>query len=163
MKKLNITKLIIAILVPLLVGGLSAFLTKDAMMTFNNIKKPALSPPGIAFPIVWSILYVLMGIASYLIYNLDIKKLSDEQIVLRKNVLVVYGVQLVFNFFWSIIFFKFSMYKFAFAWLVILWILIVIFIKNAIKLNKASAYLMIPYILWITFAGYLNIMIAMLN
>ena len=133
------------------------------MMTFNNIKKPALSPPGIAFPIVWSILYVLMGIASYLIYNLDIKKLSDEQIVLRKNVLVVYGVQLVFNFFWSIIFFKFSMYKFAFAWLVILWILIVIFIKNAIKLNKASAYLMIPYILWITFAGYLNIMIAMLN
>ena len=163
MKKLNITKLIIAILVPLLVGGLSAFLTKDAMMTFNNIKKPALSPPGIAFPIVWSILYVLMGIASYLIYNLDIKKLSDEQIVLRKNVLVVYGVQLIFNFFWSIIFFKFSMYKFAFAWLVILWILIVIFIKNAIKLNKASAYLMIPYILWITFAGYLNIMIAMLN
>ena len=163
MKKLNITKLIIAILVPLLVGGLSAFLTKDAMMTFNNIKKPALSPPGIAFPIVWSILYVLMGIASYLIYNLDIKKLSDEQIVLRKNVLVVYGVQLVFNFFWSIIFFKFSMYKFAFAWLVILWILIVIFIKNAIKLNKASAYLMIPYILWITFAGYLNVMIAILN
>ena len=163
MKKLNVVKLIIAILIPLLVGGLSAFLTKDAMMTFNNIKKPALSPPGIAFPIVWSILYVLMGIASYLIYNLDIKKLSDEQIVLRKNVLVVYGVQLVFNFFWSIIFFKFSMYKFAFAWLVILWILIVIFIKNAIKLNKASAYLMIPYILWITFAGYLNIMIAMLN
>ena len=163
MKKLNITKLIIAILVPLLVGGLSAFLTKDAMMTFNTIKKPALSPPGIAFPIVWSILYVLMGIASYLIYNLDIKKLSDEQIVLRKNVLVVYIIQLIFNFFWSIIFFKFSMYKFAFAWLVILWILIVIFIKNAIKLNKASAYLMIPYILWITFAGYLNIMIAMLN
>ena len=163
MKKLNITKLIIAILIPLLVGGLSAFLTKDAMMTFNSIKKPALSPPGIAFPIVWSILYVLMGIASYLIYNLDIKKLSDEQIVLRKNVLVVYGVQLIFNFFWSIIFFKFSMYKFAFAWLVILWILIVIFIKNAIKLNKASAYLMIPYILWITFAGYLNVMIAILN
>ena len=163
MKKINVTKLIIAILIPLLVGGLSAFLTKDAMMTFNSIKKPALSPPGIAFPIVWSILYVLMGIASYLIYNLDIKKLSDEQIVLRKNVLVVYGVQLIFNFFWSIIFFKFSMYKFAFAWLVILWILIVIFIKNAIKLNKASAYLMIPYILWITFAGYLNVMIAMLN
>ena len=163
MKKLNVVKLVIAILIPLLVGGLSAFLTKDAMMTFNSIKKPALSPPGIAFPIVWSILYVLMGIASYLIYNLDIKKFSDEQIVLRKNVLVVYGVQLIFNFFWSIIFFKFSMYKFAFAWLVILWILIVIFIKNAIKLNKASAYLMIPYILWITFAGYLNIMIAMLN
>ena len=163
MKKLNALKLVIAIIIPLLVGGLSAFLTKNAMMMFDTIKKPQLSPPGIIFPIAWSILYVLMGIASYLIYNLDIKKLNDAQVVLRKNTLIIYAIQLVFNFFWSIIFFKFSMYKFAFVWLVILWVLVFVFIKNAFKLNKVSAYLMVPYLLWMTFAGYLNIMIAVLN
>lgn len=163
MKKLNVFKLVIAILIPLLVGGLSAFITKNAMMMFDTIKKPPLSPSGIIFPIAWSILYVLMGIASYLIYNLDIKKLNDAQVVLRKNTLIIYAIQLVFNFFWSIIFFKFSMYKFAFVWLVILWVLVFVFIKNAFKLNKVSAYLMVPYLLWMTFAGYLNIMIAVLN
>ncbi|MBP3201709.1 MAG: tryptophan-rich sensory protein [Lachnospiraceae bacterium] len=163
MKKLNVFKLVIAILIPLLVGGLSAFITKNAMMMFDTIKKPPLSPPGIIFPIAWSILYVLMGIASYLIYNLDIKKLNDAQIVMRKNTLIIYVIQLVFNFFWSIIFFKFSMYKFAFVWLVILWVLVFVLIKNAFKLNKVSAYLMVPYLLWMTFAGYLNIMIAVLN
>ena len=163
MKKLNVFKLVIAILIPLLVGGLSAFITKNAMMVFDIIKKPSLSPPGIIFPIAWSILYVLMGIASYLIYNWDIKKLNDAQVVLRKNTLIIYAIQLIFNFFWSIIFFKFSMYNFAFVWLVILWVLVFVFIKNAFKLNKVSAYLMVPYLLWMTFAGYLNIMIAVLN
>ena len=163
MKKFNIVKLIIAMAIPLLVGALSAFLTKDAMMVFNTIKTPPLAPPRIAFPIAWSILYVLMGIASYLIYELDVEKLSSEKVILRENTLVIYVVQLVFNFFWSIIFFKFSMYKFAFVWLVVLWILVFVFIKNAIKLNKVAAYLMIPYLLWMTFAGYLNIMIAILN
>lgn len=163
MKKLNVVELIIAILIPLLVGGLSAFLTKDAMVMFDAIKKPPLSPPGIVFPIVWSILYVLMGVARYSLYNLDEQKLSEEQIKFRNYTLVVYDIQLFFNFFWSIIFFKFSMYKFAFLWLIILWVLVFIFIKNALKLNKISAYLMIPYLLWITFAGYLNVAIAILN
>lgn len=163
MKKLNVVKLIIAILIPLLVGGLSAFLTKDAMVMFDAIKKPPLSPPGIVFPIVWSILYVLMGVARYSLYNLDEQKLSEEQIKFRNYTLVIYDIQLFFNFFWSIIFFKFSMYKVAFLWLIILWVLVFIFIKNALKLNKISAYLMIPYLLWITFAGYLNVAIAILN
>lgn len=163
MKKFNIVKLIIAIAIPLLVGGLSAFLTKDAMMVFNTIKKPPLAPPGIAFPIAWTILYILMGIASYLIYNLDENKLISSQVVLKKNTLIIYVVQLIFNFFWSIIFFKFSMYKFAFVWLVALWILVFAFVKNAMKLNKTAACLMIPYLLWMTFAGYLNVMIVILN
>lgn len=163
MKKFNIVKLIIAIAIPLLVGGLSAFLTKDAMMVFNTVKMPPLAPPGIAFPIAWTILYILMGIASYLIYNLDENKLISSQVVLKKNTLIIYVVQLIFNFFWSIIFFKFSMYKFAFVWLVALWILVFAFIKNAMKLNKTAACLMIPYLLWMTFAGYLNVMIAILN
>ena len=163
MKKFNTVKLIIAIAMPLLVGGLSAFLTKDAMVAFDTINKPPLAPPGIAFPIVWSILYVLMGIASYLIYSSDVDKLSDKEILLRKKTLILYFTQLVFNFFWSIIFFKFSMYMFAFVWLVVLWALVFLFIKNALKLNKVAAYLMIPYLLWVTFAGYLNIMIAISN
>lgn len=163
MKKINVVKLIIAIIIPLLVGGVSAFITKDSMMVFNAIKKPPLAPPGILFPIVWSILYVLMGISSYLINELEVDKLSGEKVALRKNLLIIYVVQLIFNFFWSIIFFKFSMYKFAFVWLVILWIMVFIFIKNAMKLNKAATYLMVPYIIWMTFAGYLNIMIAIFN
>lgn len=163
MKKFNIVEFIISILIPLLVGGLSSFLTKDAMMVFNTIKKPPLAPPGILFPIVWTILYVLMGIARYLLYNLDEQKLSEKQIKFRNYTLVIYDFQLFFNFFWSIIFFKYSMYKFAFVWLVVLWILVFVFIKNALKLNKVATYLMIPYLLWMTFAGYLNIMIAILN
>ena len=163
MKKLDVLKLVIAIAIPLLVGGLSAFLTKDAMMVFDTIKKPPLAPPGIVFPIVWTILYVLMGIASYLIYNLDENKLTSSQVVLKKNTLIIYVVQLIFNFFWSIIFFKFSMYKFAFVWLVLLWEPVFMFIKSAMKLNKAAAYLMLPYLLWMTFAAYLNIMIVILN
>ena len=163
MKKINVLKLIIAIIIPLLVGGVSAFITKDAMMVFNTIKKPPLAPPGIAFPIAWSILYVLMGISSYLINELDVDKLNGEKVALRKNLLIIYVLQLIFNFFWSIIFFKFSMYKFAFVWLVILWIMVFMFIKNAMKLNKTAAYLMVLYLLWMTFAGYLNIMISIFN
>lgn len=163
MKKLNIVKLLIAVFIPLAVGGLSAFLTKDAMLVFDSINKPPLAPPGIVFPIAWSILYVLMGISSYIIYNLDINKLNTEQIVLRKQTLIIYVVQLIFNFFWSIIFFKFSMYKFAFVWLLILWIVVFLYIKTSFKLNKISSYLMIPYLVWMTFAGYLNLMIFILN
>ena len=163
MKKLNIVKLLIAVFIPLAVGGLSAFLTKDAMLIFNSIDKPPLAPPGIVFPIAWSILYVLMGISSYIIYILDINKLNTEQIVLRKQTLIIYAVQLIFNFFWTIIFFKFSMYKFAFVWLMTLWILVFLYIKTSFKLNKISSYLMMPYLVWMTFAGYLNLMIDILN
>ena len=160
MKKNNIVTLIIAIIIPLVVGGMSSFLTKDAMMIFDSVKKPPLSPPGILFPIVWTILYVMMGVSSYLIYkeknNVNVKGLV-------KSTLIIYGVQLFFNFFWSILFFKYSLYMVAFIWLVILWILVFVFIKNALKINKIASYLMIPYLIWMTFAGYLNIMIAILN
>ena len=113
-KKVNVFNLIIAIIIPLAVGMLSSFITKDAMMSFNSMKKPPLAPPGILFPIVWSILYVLMGISSYIIYEFDAKNditLKTE----RSKWLLIYAIQLVFNFFWSIIFFKFSLYYQAFG------------------------------------------------
>lgn len=155
----KIGKIALFIIIPLLVGGLSAFLTKDAMSEFKNLNQPILSPPAWLFPVVWTILYILMGLASYLVYKNKNVFFYKE----RDNFLIVYALQLVFNFFWSIIFFNMKMYYFAFIWLIILWIMILLLIINAKKLNKIAYYLLIPYIIWVAFAGYLNIMIAILN
>ena len=96
-KKVNFSKLIIAIILPFAVGMLSSFITKDAMISFNAMKKPPLAPPGILFPIVWSILYLLMGISSHLIYESDAK--NDISLkVERDKWLFIYAFQLVFNF-----------------------------------------------------------------
>ena len=144
--KIEWKKLLICIAIPLVIGGISAFLTRGNMQTFSTLNKPALSPPGWLFPIVWTILYILMGIASYLV--LISKKTST-------NAFTLYSIQLIFNFFWSIIFFNLSLYLFAFVWLVALWILI---LKTTIlfyQIEKPAGYLMIPYLLWVTFAGYL--------
>lgn len=124
------------------------------METFRLVNKPVLAPPGWVFPVAWTILYILMGIASYLV--LTSGKPNDAA-------LTVYGIQLVFNFFWSIIFFNLEMYLFAFIWLVVLWLLI---FKTAIlfyQISKPAGYLMIPYLLWVAFAGYLNLSIYLLN
>lgn len=152
--KIQWKKLLIAILIPLMVGGLSALLTMNSMENFEKINKPPLSPPAILFPIVWTILYILMGIASYLV------AVSKKPNGLA---LILYGAQLVFNFFWSIIFFNMEAYLFAFIWLVVLWILIVLTTYYFSKASRLAAYLMIPYILWVTFAGYLNLAIYLLN
>lgn len=152
-------KIAIAIIIPLSIGGLSAFLTNDAMKEFKSLNQPPLSPPSFLFPIVWTILFVLMGISSYLIYkNNESTKINE-----RKNALMFYAIQLIFNFFWSIIFFNLKMYYFAFVWLIVLLVFLILLMKNAKVVNKTSFYLLIPTLLWIIFAGYLNIMIAILN
>lgn len=161
-KKINVFKLIVAIAIPLAVGMLSSFITKDAIMSFNAMKKPPLAPPGILFPIAWTILYILMGISSYIIYVYDVKN-DTSSLNLKNKCLSLYLIQLVFNFFWSIIFFKFKLYIFAFAWLVILWILVFKLMRESKKISKVASYLLIPYLAWMTFAGYLNIGIAVLN
>ena len=155
----KIKKIIIAILIPLIIGGISAFLTKDAMNNFKNLNQPILSPPSWLFPIAWTILYILMGLSSYFIYENKNVYLYEE----REKSLLFYGVQLVFNFLWSIIFFNMKQYVFAFIWLLVLLILVILLMINAKKVSKTSFYLLIPYLLWIIFAGYLNIMIAILN
>ena len=159
MNKEKIKQIIIAIIIPLAVGGLSAFLTKDGTKAFETINKPALSPPSIVFPIAWTILYILMGLASYFIYRNDDYNLRFD----RKNALLIYGIQLIFNFFWSIIFFNLKAYYFAFIWLLIMWALIFILLMLSKKIDKKAFYLLIPYFIWTTFAGYLNISIALLN
>ena len=152
--KINIKQLILCIAIPLLVGGLAAFLTRDNMDIFTQLDKPPLSPPGILFPIVWTILYTLMGIASYLVVSSDADK---EEI---QNALFVYGLQLAVNFFWSIFFFNLGWYLFAFFWLLLLWGFILYTIVVFYQISKPAAYLLIPYLLWVTFAGYLNFAIA---
>ena len=155
----NKWELAIAIIIPLLIGGISAFLTKDATKAFETVNKPPLSPPSILFPIAWTILYILMGIASYLIYKNN--NLYNER--KRKSALIIYFIQLFFNFFWSIIFFNLKYYYFAFIWLIVMWLLIILLMIKAKDINKTAFYLLIPYLLWTTFAGYLNLGIAILN
>jgi len=146
---------IISILIALAVGGLSAFFTNDNMMIYQEINQPPLSPPPFIFPIVWTILFTLMGISSAIVYT---KNTSNS-----KKALTIYTVQLIVNFFWSIIFFNLRTYLFAFLCLIFLWILIITMIYEFYKISKLAAYLQIPYLLWVTFAGYLNFMIFILN
>lgn len=148
---------LICLAIPLLVGGLSALITRGSMETFETINKPALSPPGWFFPVVWTILFILMGIASYLVL------VSGKPQMEINRALVIYGIQLIFNFFWSIFFFNFSLYLFSFIWLVLLWMLILTTTVLFYRISKSAGYLMIPYILWVTFAGYLNFQIYLLN
>lgn len=149
--------LVKCIAIPLAVGAASAFLSSGGMRTFANLNKPPLSPPGWLFPVVWTILYVLMGIASYLVYT---SNAEEEQVA---KALTVYGYQLVVNFLWSIFFFDFGWYLFSFFWLILLWILIFWTIRLFGSISKMAAYLLIPYLVWVTFAGYLNLGIWWLN
>ena len=140
--------LITAVAIPLAVGGLSAWITKDGMKAFETVNQPPLTPPMWLFPVVWSILFVLMGIASYLVV---MQKGEDTK------ALTLYTVQLIFNFFWSIWFFNLGWYLFAFLWLVALWILILATTVAFYRISKPAAWLILPYLVWVAFAGYLNL------
>lgn len=151
----NWKSFLINLAIPLGVGVLSGFLTRNSMEFYQTLNRPALSPPSVVFPIVWTILYILMGISAYLIYESD----SSE----KAGALSIYGIQLFFNFMWSIIFFNLKQPLFAFLWLIILWILILVMIVKFYKINKTAGLLQIPYLLWVTFAGYLNFAVFLLN
>lgn len=146
---------LISIGIALGVGALSALFTMGNMNTYEQINRPPLSPPGVVFPIVWTILFTLMGISSAIIYT------SDS--AYKQDALKVYIYQLIVNFFWSIIFFNFQAYLFSFLWLLLLLVLIAVMIWKFYKISPLAAYLQIPYFLWVCFAGYLNLMIYILN
>lgn len=149
---------VISIAIALAVGGLAAFLTRDNMDIYGRINTPPLSPPAALFPVVWTILYILMGISAAIVYVN-----RDENLQAAEDGLKIYAVQLLANFGWSIIFFNFEAYWLAFIWLVLLWWLILKMIAEFRQINEVAAYLQIPYLIWVTFAGYLNFMIALLN
>ena len=149
-------KLLISLAIPLGVGGLAALLS-GSMDTYNSLKQPPLSPPGWIFPIVWTILYLLMGYASYRVATSDAPR--DE----RKTALTFYGLQLFFNFLWPIVFFRLQWYWAAFILLLVLWVLIYITMYRFEAIDETAENLLIPYLLWVTFAGYLNLGVALLN
>lgn len=151
----KIITLMICIFIPLAVGGLSAYLTRDAMANYKEIIKPDFIPPSYLFSIVWTILYILMGISCYLVYT------SDS--TLKQSALNWYAIQLLFNFIWSIIFFNLQNYLFSFLWLLALILCICIMMLKFHKISPISAYLQIPYLLWCLFAAYLNLSIYLLN
>ncbi len=154
-KTQNLISLIVCVLIPLAVGGLAAFFTRNSMDLYETINKPALSPPGILFPIVWTILYTLMGISLYLVYR------SDSPY--RPAAILIFALQLIANFVWSLIFFNGRMFTFAFVWIILLWLLIIAMIVEFRKVKPIAAWLQIPYFLWVTFAAYLNLSIAIMN
>ena len=155
--KINIRLLFICIAIPLIVGLLSALLTSNSMEVFGLLDKPPLAPPAWLFPVVWTILYTLMGISSYLILTSGAGKEEVE------GAIRLYAYQLIVNFLWSTIFFNLGWYLFAFFWLVLLWVLVLLMILRFKDINRLAAYLNIPYLIWLTFAAYLNFAIWLLN
>lgn len=152
---IKVKPLIISLLIALGTGFLSAIFTSGSMEIYAGLNKPPLAPPSTVFPIVWTVLFILMGLSSYLVY------LSPDPD--RGTALKIYAVQLVFNFAWPIAFFNFQAFLFAFIWIMILWVLIIYMIKEFMKVNKKAGYLQIPYLLWTTFAAYLNLFIWLMN
>ena len=139
------------------VGGLSGWMTRDGAKAYSeSIIQPPLSPPALVFPIVWGILFALMGIGAARIY---LAPPSRE----RTNSLRIFLLQLAFNFFWSILFFNLQAFGAALVWLLILWGLILWMIVSFRKVDLLAAWMQIPYLLWVTFAAYLNYGVWMLN
>ena len=151
----RIKSYVYSILIALAVGGLAGLLTSSSIEIYSQLEKPPLSPPSIVFPIVWTILYILMGISAAIIFN------SND--IMKKSALKTYAVQLIINFFWTIVFFNMGWYLFAFIWLLLLLAVVIIMVVQFYKIKPLAAWLQIPYVLWLLVAAYLNYMVYVLN
>ena len=149
---------IVSVVIALAVGGLSAAVTSQSMEVYSKINQPPLSPPSILFPIVWTILFTLMGISAALVYQFKDTKHDGV-----RTALIVYAVNLAVNFIWSIIFFNMQNFLFSLIWLLLLLVLVVVQTRSFYRISKLAAYLQIPYILWLVFAAVLNYSIFILN
>ena len=157
MKRRNWKTYAFWILITEAVGGLAGWLTREGTKLYNEtVIQPPLSPPPVVFPIVWGILYALMGISAARIYTAHP---SPE----RSRGLNLYFAQLIVNFFWSLIFFNAQAFGFAFIWLLLLWGLVLWMILTFRKIDPLAAWLQIPYLLWLSFAAYLNLGVWYLN
>lgn len=152
----NLLKAVISIVICLAVGGISGYITADAIPGwYVTINKPSFNPPNWIFGPVWTTLYILMGVAFYLIW-----KSTHPQ---KNKAMLLFGIQLLLNFFWSIIFFNFHALGFALAEIILLWIFILLSILSFYPISKVASYLLIPYLLWVSFASVLNFSIWQLN
>ena len=148
----NVKKIFHAIL-PLIIGGIVGMIT-SGYMDYNDLIKPTLSPPGIVFPIAWTIIYLLIGISYTML---------KEKGEVAKETKQLYYSQLVFNYLWTFIFFVFKLRLLSVLWIIILDVLVIVVTYQFYKQNKLSGILLIPYVLWLIFATYLNISIYFLN
>lgn len=152
--KIDWKKLIIITVITFIVGTFFSFFTMNSMDTFKDLSKP-INVPGVLFPIVWSILYLLMSISCYLIVQSNDKD--------KKEGIILYAIQLVINSLWTLIFFGFGAYLLSFIWIIILLIVVIIMLAKFYNINKIAMYINIPYVLWLLFAAYLNLGIYLLN
>ncbi len=154
--KIHWKTLAISLAVPLGVGAVSAFFTRNGMQYFSQtVNQPALSPPSWLFPIVWTILFLMMGTASYII--------AVSKHPAQKKALTAYALQLAVNFVWPLLFFNLKAYLFSFFWIILLWFLVWTAFTHFYKINSTAGKLLIPYLLWLIFAAYLNFGIYLLN
>lgn len=138
---------------PLIIGEIVGIITSNSM-DYNDLIKPMLSPPGIVFPIAWTIIYLLIGISYTLL---------KEKGKIAKETQQLYYTQLIFNYLWTFIFFVFRLRLLSVLWIIILDVLVIVMTYQFYKQNKLSGILLIPYVLWLLFATYLNISIYFLN
>ena len=154
-RKFDLSAFLVNLIVPLAVGGLSAILTSGSMKAFEKMDKPPLAPPSWLFPVIWTALYILMGISAYLVWK------NHPLFYMRE--FSVYVLQLTVNFLWPLVFFGGGAYMAALVLLILLLILVVIMTVLFWKRKKAAGILQLPYILWLLIAAYLNLGIYMLN
>jgi translocator protein len=151
-------KLFISILIPVLVGAISGFFTQSGVDGwYAAASKPSFNPPNWIFAPVWTTLYILMGIALFLVWRADADK------TVKQTAIILFTVQLTLNFFWSIIFFKLQQPGWAFAEIILMWVMILFTILWFGKISSTAAWLLVPYISWVSFASVLNYCIWRLN
>lgn len=142
-----------SILIPVILGGIVGFIISGSM-DYDTLQKPFLAPPSILFPIIWTILYILMGVS----YGI----LESNSLIDSKTNLIYYS-QLIVNLLWTIFFFVLKWRLFSFIWIVLLVILVVLMIINFYSKNKIAGLLQLPYLIWSSFATYLTLFIYLLN
>ena len=147
---------ILCVAIPLAVGGLAALLTRGGMGFYETASKPPLSPPGWLFPVVWTILYALMGVSCYLVWR-------EKDAPGRRAALKVYAAQLAVNFVWPLLFFGARLFLPAFFWLLLLAALIIVMLRRFDRVSSRAAWLQFPYLFWSLFAAYLNLGVYLLN
>ena len=152
--KINWKKLILFIIITFVIGGLFSILTNQSDF-YASLEKPILSPPGILFPVVWSILYLLMAASLYIV--------SESDSLDKDNSYIIYIAQLVTNSLWTLLFFGLKLKLFSFLWIILLIVLVVIMIIRFYRINRVAGLLQIPYLIWLIFAAYLNLGIYILN
>lgn len=145
----------VSLLISLGTGVVAGLITQGSVADYALLVKPSFAPPGWLFPVVWGILYILMGVSAYLIYESFCQN--------REQALKLYALQLALNFLWPIIFFSFKLYFFAFIWILALWVVIILMIISFYRCDKRAAYLQIPYLLWVSFATVLTYAVAVMN